>query len=250
MLGIDPSPSFVSYEPDCPCNQKHKGAEKHPYQTRRIRLAFRNLAFVQNLDAGGFPGLLYLRHLVLFSERFKNHFLHFGTPEQVGIGDAEDWELANRGVLIVCRRHVFPISFSFAAQLLKLMAKLIDPRLQSSHSHIGGSINLAQSFQFSLGRNQLTLDLGGGADHCLALFLNIDGRILAGKVAEVLFGRFEILLDLPQPLFEEGSFFVGRRNVESDYDSIKAGYIFASHIGGPLRAMIANRYGDDAAFAV
>ena len=75
-----------------------------------------------------------------------------------------------------------------------MVLQLCNSRLCRPYTDIVVRVNLPQALQFSLSGNELTFERGGGLDHGFALFLDVEGRVLAGELAEVLFGRLQVLL--------------------------------------------------------
>jgi hypothetical protein len=74
----------------------------------------------------------------------------------------------------------------------------VDASLDRPHTNIVRSVNLTQSLQFRLGGDQLTFQICRRAHHRAALLFNVDCRVLACKLAEIFFCRFQTLLNLAE----------------------------------------------------
>lgn len=98
--------------------------------------------------------------------------------------------------------------------------------------------------------DELPLKRGGGFDHGLTLRGDVDGRVLARKLAELLRRGIELQLDGTEPLFEEHALAAGGRRAHLCDKPVQFGDVRLCHGRGASRIVVDHGDGDDSALAV
>src|ERR1700719_2711544 len=250
ILRIDLSPTVGQQNPKHSRGEGQESSREHQERSRQEDFLLRHVGRVQDLYARDFFSLLNLCQFILLGQGFKHGLFHFGMPEQVGISNAKQGQLANRGINRVVRRSGALRRAGRSSHLADLQFQFAHTCLHGANAHIVVRENLAKSLQFRPGSDQLPLQQRRRFHHRFALLLDIDRAILAGELAELLFRGFQLLLHLGKSLLKENTFAVSGRRVELRDHVIQLRDIFLGHRAGPLWVAVGHLNREDAALPV
>src|SRR6266704_3249390 len=130
------------------------------------------------------------------------------------------------------------------------MLQFADPRSHRADPYITIGINLPEAFEFGFRSNQLALQGRSRLDHSLSLFFDVDCRISAGELAELLLCRFEVFTDGLQTLFKKDAFAASRRGAKFRYQTVQLFNICLIHGRGAPRVVVGHTDHDDLALPV
>ena len=94
------------------------------------------------------------------------------------------------------------------------MSEFVNPRLHGADADIIVGINLLEAFGFRFRGDELPLKSRRSLDHGLALLLDVDRRVLARELAEILLRRFQIQTNGFQPLLQKDALPSCRRGAQ------------------------------------
>ena len=91
-------PALPSRDPHYGHRQAYRRAQLQNPQSRRIRFPLGHGSDIENLDARCLFGLLHFGQLVLLRQGLEDHFLNPGAAVEIAVGNAENRQLADRGI--------------------------------------------------------------------------------------------------------------------------------------------------------
>ncbi len=186
MACIHSVPSRLSDDPYHCNTQTKQRPENRQYGTWRPRLFRRYDWSIQNFHAGDFFCLLDFCRFVLLRQELKYGRLNFRLQKQIRVGHAENRQSADgriEGIFFL--RAIRRIT---SAEFVQFLLQFLYPSLCGTNAHVVVSVDLPEPAQFGLCGDQAPLQAGRRFHHRFPLRWNIDRRVFAREVTEILCG--------------------------------------------------------------
>src|ERR1700677_4959022 len=190
IMWINLAPARRAKHPSRTHQHGASGSRDDDQRAWRKELAFRHVGLIQHFHRRDFLRFLHLCQFKLLRKRLVNSFVNLELAEFICVRYSQKWQLTQSWIRIVCRALLAggdSISGGRTSQLLQLIAQLGDAGLRAAYTNIVIGIDLSQAFELRLRSNHLALQRCGGLDHGPALRGDVDCRVLACKLPEILF---------------------------------------------------------------